>query len=85
MDGNVEFFREVIEHPHIVITGKEDHRNAGVGKLGQFALQPDKSLWNGMVILEPKIKDVTHQVNAVRFVPDRIQPSHNSSLTRQAV
>lgn len=84
MNGDVEFFRKVIKHPHVVIAGEEGYRNPGISELSQFALQPYKTFRDGVMVFKPEIENVAHQVYTVRFVFYRIQPTHNPALAHKA-
>src|SRR5690606_21034679 len=85
VDGYSQLFREVIKHPHVVVSREECDRDSLIAKLGKFALKPDKSFGYGVGILEPEIKNVAKQKNCVRVMADGLEPRYNLTLTFEAV
>src|SRR5690606_24162331 len=80
-----QFFREVIKHPHVVISGKERDRNSFVAEFGEFALESDESFWDGVGVFEPEIKDVAKKKYRVRIMPDSLKPGYDPAFALQAV
>src|SRR5882672_1515267 len=78
VNGNIEFFRKVIEHPHIVIARKENDRNTTVSYFGKFPLQSDEPFGNCVFVFKPKVEDITHEVNTVGFMFYFVKPAYNS-------
>ncbi len=57
---NPDFVMQVAETPKVVVADEQMHGNARIGKLGQFALQPDETLGNHGLVLKPKVEQVAH-------------------------
>lgn len=81
MDSNSELRGEVVEHPHVVVSGKERNRYSLIAKFGELALQADKSAWYRVFVFEPEVKDIAQKINRIGFVFDRIEPGNDLPFT----
>src|SRR5690606_23277589 len=70
----IQLLPEVIPHPQVVVAGKHFYGNAHIGQLGQLAQEARISFRYDILIFEPDIKEVTHQEDRMRRLPDLIQP-----------
>jgi hypothetical protein len=68
-----------------MISGEENHRDTSISKFSQLALQSDETPWYRMLIFEPEVENVTHQINGMCIVPDTFQPSDDFLFAFQAV
>lgn len=77
MNGYAQLFREVVEHPHVVVAGKKSYVNAGITQFGQFSLKSNKALGNGMAVFKPKVEDVTQQIDGRSIMTNLFEPGYN--------
>src|SRR5687767_714710 len=81
--GDTKLHREIIKHPHVVVTCKKGYRNPCISQFSKLTLESDKTLWDGVFVLKPEIKNIAHQINGMRFVLDAIQPFYDQLLSLQ--
>lgn len=60
---HARFFWEIVEHPEIVIAGKEMHLDTFVGQFGNFPQNASETAWNNPAVFEPEVEDITEKVN----------------------
>ena len=61
IDRYIQFFLEIIPHPHVVVANKEVHGYARIRELGKFSQQAYKSFGNHPPVFIPKIKHIPHE------------------------
>lgn len=74
------FARQVVAHPHVVVTRQEGHAHAPVGQFGQFAQRPHEAFGHHAAVFEPEIEDVAHQEDRLRIAPRPVEPGDKTPL-----
>jgi hypothetical protein len=63
MENHTTLFVEIFESPHVVIASKIMYLYAGISEFGKFAKKTRVPLWNNIMILKPKVKNISQQVD----------------------
>ena len=56
---DIQFLREVVIHPQVVIAYKEEDRQSTIAKLSELAQYTYKTAGYHRLVLEPKVKEVS--------------------------
>jgi len=71
---------EVVLDPDVVVAGKEMHLDTVVGEFADLAQQTRKTLGHAMLIFEPKVEDVTQEIDSLCLVLDLIEETHQATF-----
>ena len=80
-----DFIVQVAETPKVVVADEHVNGDARIGELGQLALQPYEALGNHRLVFEPKVEQVTHQVELFAVRTDTIKEAQQLALALLAV
>ena len=56
---DIQFLREVVIHPQVVVAYKEEDRQSTIAKLSELAQYTYKTAGYHRLVLEPKVKEVS--------------------------
>jgi len=83
-DCYAQFFRKIIEHPHIVIACEHVYFNPRIAEFSQFAQQTHIAPWHNGFILEPEIEKVAQNIKLGSIGSDHFEPADQLLFTYQA-
>ena len=71
---------EVIEAPHVVVSGVKDNLNSPIRQLRQAAQDPYKAARCNLVVLEPEVEDIAQEVDGLGILGNHIEPAAEGTL-----
>ena len=80
VDRDAKFLREVVEHPHVVVTGEEYDGDSCVAEFSQFSQKSGEAPGDCVAILEPEIEDVAEKIDRMGIMADLFKPADDSLL-----
>ena len=82
--SDVQFFLQVILHPHIMVANEEVDRNSGITYLRELAQQADMPFRNNFTVFIPEIEHISHQEYVGRVVLNGFKKSDNDLFPLKA-